>query len=162
MKKVLVFLLATALLLPALQSWAQEKKPPKPDEEKRMVIPGNEDWVNTQVKVKPKDKLVIFAEGEVCFSSGDKDSCVGPEGWNRETYNGNWPNDYYQCDDPMMELNHAALLGNIGSDDFLVGKENSFTGKEGTLYLGINDCSFSGEYHNTGEFTVKILVYRKK
>jgi len=162
MKKEIILLLAAIFLIPAAHLWAQDKKPPKPDLEKTLVIQGNQDWLNTQIKLKPKDKVVIMAEGEVCFYNGDKDSCVDPDGWDRETYQDNWPNDYLQCDDPMMELNHCALIGNLGSDDFLIGKENSFGGKDGVLYIGINDCSFTGNCYNTGQFKVKILVYRKK
>ncbi len=60
----------------------------------------------------------------------------------------------------MPTVNHAALIANVGHPDFLVGRRLTFSGKEGTLYIGINDCTFKGEYSNTGEFSVVIVVER--
>jgi len=160
MKKLMMLMIAGLLVLPAFNAFAQ--KPPKPDIKKKVTIPGNEDWVNTGIKVKPKDKIVITVEGEVCFSEGHVESCVDPDGWSVETYVEDWPGDYIQCDDPMKEYNHGAAIGNVGSDDFLVGKEVTVGGKEGVLYLGINDCTFTEEFFNTGEFVALIKVYRKK
>ena len=162
MKKLILLLIAGLLMVPALNGFAQ--KPPKPDIKKKITIPGTEDWVNTGIKVLPKDKIVITVEGEVCFSGNYPEACVDPDGWGRETYFDDWPGDYTECDDPMMQYNHCTVLGNVGNDDFLVGKEITVTGKEGILYLGINDCTFTQpeELQNTGEFVALIKVYKKK
>ncbi len=84
------------------------------------------------------------------------------DGWGVETYGSSWPANWNYCDDPMPEENHVALIGNVGSDDFLVGKATKFFGKEGVLYLGVNDCTLKGEYYNIGQFEVYIKVERAK
>jgi len=33
-------------------------------------------------------------------------------------------------------------------------------GKAGLLYLGINDCTFTGDFYNTGQFSVVITIER--
>ena len=43
---------------------------------------------------------------------------------------------------------------------FFAGKNKVFAGKEGYLVLGINDCSFTGDFHNTGEFSVIVKIER--
>jgi len=160
MKKLLLLIIAGLMIITTFK--ASSQKPAKPDLKQKVTIPGNVDWVNTNVKIKPKDVIIITVDGTVCFSNGDDDSCVEADGWGVKTYSDNWPGDYVQCDDPMKEYNHAAVIGNVGSDDFLVGKEVSITGKNGVLYLGINDCSLKDDFYNTGEFVALIKLYRKK
>ena len=67
---------------------------------------------------------------------------------------------------PLMQVNHAALIGNVGSDDFFIGKEANFTGKDGFLYLTVNDCSRTSDpythFYNTGQFEVFISVIHIK
>jgi len=161
MKKTIIFLLAALLFLPAMQARSQEKKPPPGVVEKTVIINGNQDWVNTNIKLKPKDKVSIKASGEVCFSNQEASSCVSPNGWDGN-YSVAWPDNWNNCDDPLPELNHAALIGNVGSDDFLIGKGTKFQGKNGVLYIGINDCSFTEDYYNTGQFEVSIKVEKPK
>lgn len=156
---VLIFLLGTMIFIAA-----QEKKKPKlPKVEKKVVeVPGNQAWTDTGFLLRPQDRVTITASGDVCFSSGDEDSCVGPDGYQGEhgVYNEAWPNDYYECDDPLQSENHAALIGEVGNHLFLVGRKTIFSGKNGKLYLGINDCSLTGNYYNTGEFRAVIKVER--
>ena len=137
---------------------AQDKKKPKPPqvEQKVIVVPGNQAWTDTGLTLRPQDRVTITASGKVCFSSDHSDSCVGPEGWNRQNYQSDWPNDYYQCNDPLPSINHAALIGGIENNNFFVGKNITFHGKRGQLFLGINDCSFTGDCYNTGEFSAVI------
>jgi len=162
MKKGTVLLLITAFLLPAFQLWAQEKKPP-PVEEKNLIMKGDQDWVNTGIKLLPKDLVIVKASGNVCFSGKASPACTDPNGWDVETYEDYWGDDYAYCFDPIKEANHAALIGNVGSDTFFIGKGNKFKGKEGVLYLGINDCTLTEEiFYNTGEFEVYIRVERHK
>ncbi len=154
---VFILIIMVSLVLIA----AQEKKPSPPKIEKKMVrVPGNQAWTDTGLTLRPQDRVTITATGQVCFSSGNADSCVGPGGWNRQNYNQDWPNDYLQCDDPLMQVNHAALLGGVENDNFFIGSSITFGGKRGRLYLGINDCSLTGECYNTGEFTAVIKVER--
>jgi len=162
MKKLILMLLVALFVLPATIVKSQEKKPPPNVVEKKVVIKANEDWINTGIKLKPKDKVFIKASGEVCFSNEENSSCVNPDGWDVETYEEAWPDNWNFCNDPIQNVNHAALIGNVGSDDFLIGKETKFFGKDGVLYIGINDCTFTGDYYNTGEFEVNIKVERPK
>ena len=130
-------------------------------EEKIVIIKGSDNWKNTQIKLLPKDKVTIKVTGQVCFSDGHKQSCVNADGLLQNTYEANWPGDYLQCDDPLPHDNHAALIGNVGSDDFVIGKASNFAGKTGVLYVGINDCTLDGEpgtFYNTGQFEVYIKV----
>ena len=62
--------------------------------------------------------------------------------------------------DPLPAANHAALIGNVGSDVVYVGAKLMFWGADGFLYLGINDCSFTGPFSNTGQFGAVIKVER--
>jgi len=164
MKKLIVMLLVVLFVLPAMIVKSQEKKPPPNVVEKTITIKGSDDWINTGIKIKPKDKVFIKADGQVCFHGGASASCVDPNGWDVNTYEEDWPNDYDECFDPLKEVNHAALIGNVGSDDFFLGSKSDFYGKEGVLYLGINDCSFTEpeELMNTGQFEVYIKVVRPK
>jgi len=162
MKKLIALSIALLLMLPAIMVNAQEKKPPPGVEEKTVVIKGDQDWINTGIKLKPKDKVSIKASGEVCFSNEEGSSCITPDGWNRQTYAEAWVDNWNYCDDPLPLVNHAALIANVGSDNFYLGDEAKFFGKDGVLYIGINDCTFTGDYYNTGQFEVNIRVERPK
>jgi len=142
-------------------SFAQEKTKPPMSEKKEFTIQGNVDWQNTGIRLKPKDKVTITARGTVYFSNADNDSGASPNGWTGN-YREDWPNDFLQCDDPIPSVNHAALIANVGNDDFVIGQNKTFTGKDGVLYLGINDCSFKGNYYNSGSFKGVITVQRFK
>jgi hypothetical protein len=140
---------------------AQEKKPRPPQvEQKVVVVLGDQAWTDTGLTLKPQDRVTITASGKVCFSGNHPESCVGPEGWNRQDYERDWPGDYYHCNDPLPSVNHAALIGGIENNNFFVGKNLTFHGKRGQLFLGINDCSLTGEHSNTGEFSAVIKVER--
>ncbi|MCK4338187.1 MAG: hypothetical protein KAX11_09585 [Candidatus Aminicenantes bacterium] len=163
MKKLLLLLTAVFFIFSVMNfnvSAQLKLKPPK-DVKKEMTVPGNTAWVNTGIRISPKDKVIISASGTVCFENASE-SCVGPQGWPVDTYRQAWPNNWNYCDDPLKTENHAALIGEMGSDKFFVGNQLTFSGKDGFLYLGINDCTLNGTYGNTGEFTVIIQVKRKK
>ena len=162
--KIIRILLIILLVGVFTAATAQEKRLSQPNVLKKQVtVKGNEAWLNTGLTVKPGDKVTITATGKVCFSNGDEDSCVDADGYKDEhgPYNDGWPGDYLQCDDPLPNENHAALIADIG-EMFFIGKEKSFTGKNGFLYLGINDCSLTGDFYNTGEFVVTIKIERKR
>ena len=140
-------------------AWAQAPKPPS-EEKKVVLVQGSQAWTNTGIRLRAGDKVSISASGQVCFSGGAKDSAVGPTGWPVANYKQAWPNDWISCDDPAPGENHAGLLAEVGGQTFFVGSKISFTGKTGSLMLGINDCTFTGEYHNTGKYSVVITVRR--
>ncbi|HDR50428.1 MAG TPA: hypothetical protein ENN90_02240 [Mariniphaga anaerophila] len=130
-----------------------------------VVIPGNVPWKNTGIVLQPNDKIELKATGQVCFSGDDPDSCVDPEGWPRKHYWQDWPGDWGYCDDPVGgeysgHEGHAGLIAKVGSDIFFVGKGKTIGGKKGALSMGINDCTFTGDYSNSGQFSVVIKVTR--
>ena len=93
-------------------------------EEKIVVVKGTDDWKNTRIRLYPNDKVTIRATGEVCFSTGYCEAAnADADGWNWNTYPDDCPGDNPYCDDPMRQVNHAALIGNVGSDDFFIGKD---------------------------------------
>lgn len=159
MKKTVIILIALLIVLPTIFVNAQKK--PK-IEEKMIVIQGDEGWKNTGIRISPKDKVTIKASGTVYFSDANKLSNVTPDGINLDYYEADWPLDYLECDDPMPQTNHAALIGNLGNEDFFIGNEISFNAKEGILYLGINDCTLKRQFYNTGQFEVYIKVEHPK
>ena len=133
---------------------------PSPVDKKIMLVPGGEPWTPTELMVLEKDRVTLTATGKVCFSAGDPKSCQGPEGWGRSQYVADWPDNANACDDPYPQFNHAMLIGKVGDDVFPVGASKVFTNREGPLELGINDCSFTGPFHNTGQYSVIIRVER--
>ena len=143
----------------------KKKKPYGPRlpvvEQKTVVVPGDQAWTNTGLMLQPQDRVTVMATGEVFFSNGDSDSRTDPNGWDRAAYQGDWPNDYLECDDPLMEENHAALIGKLDNTIFFVGGAKIFWNNLGILYLGINDCSFMNEPYNTGQFNAVVKVERE-
>jgi len=164
MKKatVVIVLFGMSLGLVLMSGFAAAAGGVNPAEvEKRVVvIPGNQAWTNAGVRLRPQDRVTITATGTVCFSEGDAQSGVDPRGWTVATYCDDWPGDFLQCDDPLPTANHASLIGNVGSDVVYVGTRLVFWGVDGFLYLGINDCSFTGSFYNTGQFEAVITVER--
>jgi len=160
MKNLFLFMLALLMVIPSISTTAQ-KKPNV--EEKMIVIQGDEGWTNTGIKIGKKDKVSIKATGTVYFDDSDL-SDVNPDGMPQDIYQRDWELNWMHCDDPMPQTNHAALIGNLGNEDFLIGKKTSFTEKKGVLYLGINDCTLKDTKHfyNRGQFEVYIKVTRPK
>ena len=155
-----ILILATAMLMTVPIVMAQHAPKP-PRKEKRIVhVRGDRAWTNTGIRLRPQDRVTLTATGKVCFSNEEKQSCVDADGWGVQSYATSWPDNCNSCDDPIKDANHAALIANVGHPDFLVGRHLTFSGKDGTLYLGINDCSFKGDYHNSGAFNVVIIIER--
>ncbi len=154
----LILVTAAALVVP----FTLAQHPPKPPEKEQKIVRlrGDQAWLNTGLRLRPQDRVTIKVTGKVCFSNGEKTSCVDAGGWNVNSYASSWAYNFNYCDDPLRSVNHAAVIANVGHPDFLVGRRLVFSGKDGALYVGINDCSFKGEYHNTGEFSVLIVVER--
>ncbi|MBN2432006.1 MAG: hypothetical protein JXQ27_11040 [Acidobacteria bacterium] len=154
---LLLFLaLVVMLVSPVL---APSPKPPR-TEQKMVRVPGNLAWTDTGLTISRKDRVTIGASGTVFFSNGASDSGVGPLGWSRSNYQDAWPDDWLACDDPLPSGGHAGLLARIGSEEMFVGASKTFDRKEGRLFLGINDCTLNGNFHNTGQFEVTVKVAR--
>ncbi|MCD4779037.1 MAG: hypothetical protein K8S27_00600 [Candidatus Omnitrophica bacterium] len=175
MKKVFMLLMIASLFI-AMPLYAETEKEkalnigkekilkPGHVEKKIIRILGDNDWLDTGFVLKPKDRVVIKATGEVFFSNGTGDSGVDPDGYIRDHYASDYSGDNAHCGDPIeiKHCGHAALIGKDAQGTFLLGKEKTISGKKGKFYIGINDCSFKEEYYNTGEFSVIISVFRGK
>lgn len=153
----IVFILGIMVSL-ALIAADQKDKPKVPKIEQKVIrVPGNQAWTDSGFTLKPEDRVTITASGRVCFAGEITTGCVGPDGW-EGNYQTDWPGDYSYCFDPLPAVNHAAFIGGIEGNNFLIGQNLTFQGKTGRLYIGINDCSFTEQYYNTGEFTAIIKV----
>ncbi len=159
--KILRFICILVIMVSLALTAAQEKDKPKvPKIEQKVVrVPGNQAWTDTGIALRPQDKVTITASGRVCFAGDITESCVGPDGWGGN-YQTDWPGDYAYCFDPLPTVNHAALIGGIENNNFFVGRNLTFKDKNGRLYLGINDCTFTGDYYNSGEFSAIVKVER--
>jgi len=162
MRKHLLIPLAALLLTAAgtvLLAWQGAPKK-LPDVQRILVVPGNRAMTNASVTIGPGDLVTVTATGQVYFSSGAQSSGVSPSGWPRHTYGNSWPDDYNQCEDPISDVAHAALIADVNGEKFYVGPNKPFSGKDGLLYFGINDCTFTGANHNTGQYNVNVTVRR--
>jgi hypothetical protein len=161
--KRLIGILTLVLIAGLIIAWSsgRQDKPQRPkEEEKVLLVPGNQNLTATGFTLHDKDRVTLKAAGNVYFSNGHALSKVDPEGWGRSNYAADWPDDANFCDDPLTDENHAALTAEVGGELFPVGKEATFLGKAGLFYLGINDCTFTGEFYNTGQFSVIVKIER--
>ena len=161
--KKMVGILTMFMIAGFLIAWSSSRmgNAQKPKvEQKIMLIPGNKDMTPTGFTVHEKDQVTIKASGYIYFSDGKAQSKVDPDGWARGNYIADWGDNANFCDDPLMDENHAALIADVDGEKFPIGKEASFVGKAGLLYLGINDCTFTGDFYNTGQFSVVISIKR--
>lgn len=152
--------LAAACWLP----WVQAQAPkPGATEQRIFLVVGNDPWKETDVVIRPGDKVTFKGAGKACFSGGAPDSCQkGPAGWPRNDYDDSWPDDYNECEDPLPDAGHASLIGSIGGSVFHIGPTKTITDMEGELKLGINDCTFEGPHGNSGEFSVVVSIGRAR
>jgi hypothetical protein len=137
-----------------------QDKPLKPGKviQRIAVVPANKAWTAAGITIGPRDRVTIKASGTIRFHSGDKQSEVDANGWGVGNYQEDWADDCNACDDPILNANHAALIVDVNGDKFFVGKDAVFSGKNGLLYLGINDCTLTGEFYNSGQFGVAFKV----
>ena len=111
-----------------------------------IVVPGNQPWVDTGIRVNAGDQVTIHVTGQVGTMQGI--APVGPEGKTGET------SDKY----PMATMQAGALIGRVGTGQpFSIGSQRTPIQMQsgGTLQLGTND-DFFGD--NTGAFAVTIQV----
>jgi hypothetical protein len=164
MKSALITLII-AMTITACVLVAQTVTPPKAvqkadqkAEQKVVVTPADKDWTNGDFTLGPGDRVSIKASGRVYFSERP-DSSVGPNGLDGD-YKTSRPDDAAACEDPLPKENHACLIGKINDEKFKIGSSLTFSGKSGQLFLGINDCTLTGKFGNSGVFGVNIKVER--
>jgi hypothetical protein len=162
MKKTSAVLILVAVLLALACALGAQNVPQPRVEQKIMVVPGNKDFTGTGFTIGPADRVTITATGKVYFLAKSAQSGVGPDGWPRSTFAENWPDQFGDCADPLEDAaaGHAALIADVNNQKFLIGATRTFFGKNGLLYLGINDCSFTGSNGNSGQFNVTVKVER--
>ncbi len=119
-------------------------------------ISGSAQWVDTQMDLRPGEKLHIASTGTITYpadSSGQsKARSFGPDGLPR-----GWMDLLRQY--PVPSAGHGALIGRLGTGDaaqpFLVGAERDYEAPvAGRLFLGINQSyqdasSAQGSFHVT-------------
>lgn len=163
--RVLSFVSVAVILSFGLTLTAQEPPPRKlPVEQRLVTVPGDQPWVDVGVQINPRDRVTVSATGRVCFSGSDQLGCMSPDGYSRAKYQGaDFPADLAYCDDPLMEDAHAALIASVGDETFAIGSRHVFSGKSGSLRLGINDCSFTTTdppIGNSGRFNATVKIER--
>lgn len=135
-----------------------------PVEQRLVTVPGDQPWVDVNVEINPRDRVTVTATGRVCFSGSDQIGCVSPDGYSRAKYQGgDFPADLAYCDDPMMDAGHGALIASVDNENVVIGSKLVFSGKSGTLRLGINDCTFTTTdppIGNSGRFNATVKIER--
>ena len=114
-----------------------------------VVVPANELWFNTDIKIKKGQEVTIQAEGIVNTWEGRRNSDSDPGGQTNAV-----------CNDggcPMVGAYYGELIGRLGvGTPFQVDASLDFTAPgSGTLFLTVNDWSFKD---NKGEFNVTVTV----
>jgi hypothetical protein len=127
------------------------KLEPLPNEPEHKIYQTNiagsaPDWED--IRVLNGDTVRITANGSVCPSSWNRDTCGGPEGFSEDWLNYNREGFY--------SFPHASLIAMLSGEPLFVGKKTEFIVKEpGILLLGINDNDPS---NNLGQFNVTVEV----
>ena len=104
------------------------------------------DWED--LRVLNGDTVRITANGSVCPSSWNRDTCSGPGGFAEDWQSYNR--------EGFSSFPHASLIAMLSGDPLFVGKKTEFIVKEpGILLLGINDSDPS---NNLGQFNVTVEV----
>jgi len=111
-----------------------------------IIVPGNQPWVDTGIRVNAGDQVRFHVSGQVGVMQGV--APVGPESKTGET------SDKY----PLPSMQVGALIGRINNGQpFSIGSQQTPIQMQsaGTLQIGIND-DFYGD--NSGAFNVTIQV----
>ena len=116
-----------------------------------VVVPGTEQWTDTDIDLSIDDTVLIEADGAITPSTPDV-PLHGPDGVPDR------PSARQFNVEGVEEANHNSLIGRIGEDGapFQVGSQlQSKADTDGRLFLGINDRDVG---NNAGEFTATITV----
>jgi hypothetical protein len=134
---VLVILAVTAVLLTRGGDVANE-----------VVVSADAGWVDTGVTLAPGEQVTLTASGSVVTDANNHpDESFDPDGT---------PQTGESPGDPVQDANHAALVGRVGSEEFLVGSGPTvLEGPMSELFLRVNDDPVDD---NEGEFTVTVEV----
>jgi hypothetical protein len=113
-----------------------------------VVISADAGWVDTGVTLAPGEQVILTSAGSVVTDANNHpDESFDPDG---SPQTGESPGD------PVQDANHAALVGRVGSEVFLVGSGPTvLEGPISRLFLRVNDDPVDD---NEGEFTVTVEV----
>lgn len=124
-----------------------------------MLIPGNQEWVDTGIQVAAGDNVTVIAGGRIVVHRSD--------GWGSSSPVEVGPQGTYLFDDEVAERDFPlpsagkgpapcySLIGRIGNGPaFFVGQQKSWRAEtEGALQLGINDFHVGD---NSGQFYAQV------
>lgn len=118
--------------------------------EASVMVPASQQAVETDIVIRAGQRVTLRSSGEVCTSWFLHDRvCAGPEGSAEPAlrqYNVAGFGDH----------NHLALLGLIGTSEFVPGVEKTFVAETtGNLVLVVNDRDLGND---SGEFIVRVVV----
>ena len=110
-----------------------------------IIVPANQQWVPTGIRVNQGDRLTFQSSGEIQ---------IGPGANNRAGTAGSLSGQFVQSA-PIPNALAGALIGRIDSGQpFGIGNQTSIPAiASGMLYLGINDGTLND---NSGQFNVTI------
>ena len=154
-------LLLLALVVPVCVPAQTAPAPPASQKLYELDVPGQKQWVDTNVDVRSGAKLRFTSTGQMTYAAGQGSArsrtvgTFGPDGLPR-----GFADLIHQYS--VLEAGHGALIGRIGSDAygqaFLVGATKEYSVPvAGRLFLGINQ-SANDAATAQGSFHVKIDV----
>ena len=119
-----------------------------PDGPHAVDVPAEVEWVDSGVTLEKGQRAVVTATGRVLTDPvRHPDERYTPQGA---------PQTGASPGDPVPNVNHAALLGRVGSQLFFIGAgPTTVSGMEGRLMLRVND---DGVADNVGKYRVIIRV----
>jgi len=158
-------LLCALLGLALFGSGIPQARPGRLELIKRLAVPANAGWVDTEIDVVQGEEIYFKASGEISLQKRNPSANCGPAGL-----------DLMTTQQPIPNCNLGALIGKVAqlisvrkdedtgdevrdeiAEYFFIGSENGLTVPvKGRLFLGINEDVVKD---NDGEFTV--LVYRR-
>jgi hypothetical protein len=115
------------------------------DSRSMIIVPGNQRWTPTNLRVRIGDVLRFQVTGAVEFSADPYDRAVAQGSPNRQTVVGS----------PLPYQPRGALIARIDNGEpFLIGNQSAVRmPADGMLFLGINDANM---FDNRGQFNVEI------
>ena len=155
-KRQFIILIAVLTVMSCFLA-AQTNNAPKTDQ-KLFIVYSDKEWLSTGFALKAGDRVTVRAAGRIYFNER-QDSVVGPNGLDGD-YKTLRPQDAAACQDPLPKENHGCLLAKVNNEVFKLGSTTTFSGKEGPLSLGVNDCTLTGKLGNSGVFGVNVKIER--
>jgi hypothetical protein len=130
--------LLAAMVCLALATGGEQQGTPGSNNSSQITVNGSQQWIDTDIDLRPGEKVRFSASGEVTYpqQGKSKERKFGPDGLPR-----GFSDVLHQY--PVADAGHGALIGRVGPVDagqpFLVGAGKEFVAPvAGRLFLGIN------------------------